>query len=85
MQAGDIVLLITDGFIEWENGAGEQFGAGRLEQVLRSTCNLTPEEIIAEIYAAVLKFADGTTQQDDLTVVVIKRTAGAKSQSAAAD
>jgi phosphoserine phosphatase len=26
MQPGDIVLLVTDGFLEWENSAGEDFG-----------------------------------------------------------
>ena len=80
MQEGDIVFLITDGFLEWENSAGEQFGNARFEEFVSSTCNLPPEEIIAELYAAVLKFADGTPQQDDLTAVVIKRTASANAR-----
>jgi serine phosphatase RsbU (regulator of sigma subunit) len=74
MQTGDIVFLVTDGFLEWENTAGEQFGNTRFEQFVSSTCHLPPEEIIAELYNAVLKFTDGTPQQDDLTAVVIKRT-----------
>lgn len=79
MQPGDLVLLVTDGFLEWENTSGEQFGAARLEQIIRSHCHLTPEEIIAEIYARVLEFAGGTAQQDDLTAVVIKKTSAKKS------
>jgi serine phosphatase RsbU (regulator of sigma subunit) len=74
MQTGDIIFLVTDGFLEWENTAGEQFGNARFEQFLSSTCHLPPEEIIAELYNAVLKFTDGTPQQDDLTAVVIKKT-----------
>jgi phosphoserine phosphatase len=74
MQAGDLILLITDGFLEWENAAGEQFGADRLEKVIRANSHLAPEEIIAELYAQVLNFAAGTQQQDDLTAVVIKKT-----------
>jgi hypothetical protein len=31
--------------------------------------------IIAELYDSVLKFAQGTAQQDDLTAVLIKRSA----------
>ena len=85
MQEGDIVFLITDGFLEWENAAGEQFGTGRFEQFVSSTCHLPPEEILAELYAAVLKFAGGTPQQDDLTAVVIKRTAAAGSSATAED
>jgi len=84
MQPGDLVLLITDGFLEWENSAGEQFGTGRLEEFIRSNGHLGPEEIIAELYARVLEFASGTAQQDDLTAVVIKKTAAAKGMAGAA-
>jgi hypothetical protein len=31
-----------------------------------------PEEIIAELYDSVLKFAHGAPQQDDVTAVLIK-------------
>ena len=81
MQEGDIVFLITDGFLEWEDAAGEQFGNDRFEQFVASTCHLPPEEILSELYAAVLKFAGGTPQLDDLTAVVIKKTAAATAES----
>jgi serine phosphatase RsbU (regulator of sigma subunit) len=84
MQPGDLVLLITDGFLEWENSAGEQFGTDRLEEFIQSNGHLGPEEIIAELYARVLEFAGGTAQQDDLTAVVIKKTAAAKGMAGAA-
>lgn len=75
MEPGDMVVLATDGFFEWENAAGEQFGVGRLTQAVRAARHLPPEEIIAELYNAVKAFADGTKQADDLTAVVIKRVA----------
>jgi serine phosphatase RsbU (regulator of sigma subunit) len=81
MLEGDIVLLVTDGFLEWENPAGEDFGVLRFEQTVRSTCHLSPAEIIAELYVAVSKFAEGTQQQDDLTAVVIKRTSAGNPQT----
>ena len=84
MQPGDLILLITDGFLEWENSAGEQFGTARLEEFICSNDHLGPEEIIAELYARVLSFAGGTPQQDDLTAVVIKKTADAKGMAGAA-
>jgi serine phosphatase RsbU (regulator of sigma subunit) len=74
LEEGDILFLVTDGFLEWENDAGEMFGSQRFAEVVRRTSHLGPEEIIAEIYTAVVKFSNGTTQQDDLTIVVIKRT-----------
>jgi len=73
MQTGDMVLLITDGFFEWENPAAEEFGTERLAEVLRKFSDREPEIIIAELYDSVLKFSQGTPQQDDLTAVLIKR------------
>jgi serine phosphatase RsbU (regulator of sigma subunit) len=75
MQPGDMVVLATDGFFEWENPEGEQFGVARLTQAVREAKHLAPEEIIAELYDAVREFANGTKQMDDLTAVVIKRVA----------
>lgn len=74
MKPGDIVVLITDGFLEWENNYGEQFGTDRVAAIVRQLNEREPEIIIAELYDSVLKFANGTPQQDDLTAVLIKRS-----------
>jgi serine phosphatase RsbU (regulator of sigma subunit) len=63
LQPGDLLLLITDGFFEWENSSEEQFGFDRLASMIRKHSHLPPEEIIAEIYQAVLAFAGGTKQK----------------------
>jgi len=73
MNPGYVVILVTDGFFEWENENGEQFGTDRLGGVVRRFADREPEEIIAEIYESVLQFVGGTSQQDDLTAVLIKR------------
>jgi len=77
LQPGDLLLLITDGFFEWANPAGEEFGTERLSETIRRVSHLPPEEIIAELYSAVLTFANGSKQRDDLTAVVIKRVPAA--------
>jgi len=82
MSPGDMVLLITDGFFEWANPVEEQFGTERVAAVARRVRHLPPEEIIAELYQEVLKFSQGTPQQDDLTAVVIKRVAADVGQPA---
>lgn len=74
LEAGDLFLLITDGFIEWENPKAEDFGATRLKEVVRSYRQSSPEAILKFLYEAVLAFSGGTKQQDDLTAVIIKRT-----------
>jgi len=73
MKKGDIFLLITDGFVEFENPAQEEFGKLRLKEAVRASRELAPEEIIKSLYDAVLAHSSGTRQQDDLTAVLIKR------------
>lgn len=73
LHAGDLVLLATDGFFEWENDQGEQFGVQRMEEVIRASRDIASSEIIARLYDAVTRFSHGTRQQDDLTAVLIKR------------
>lgn len=75
MKPRDMVLLITDGFFEWQNAKEEEFGAERLAAVVGQFSDCDPEVIIAELYDAVLKFSQGTPQKDDLTAVLIKRVA----------
>jgi serine phosphatase RsbU (regulator of sigma subunit) len=74
MNPGDMLLLITDGFLEWENASREQFGVKRMEQVIRETKTKPPMEIIQTLYKEVIAFSGGTPQNDDLTAVVVKRT-----------
>ena len=47
LRTGDLMLLATDGFFEWENELGEQFGVGRMEEVVRRFRDSTPKDIIA--------------------------------------
>ncbi len=72
LDGGDLILLATDGFFEWENDRGEDFGVQRMENVIRASRDLAPAEIIARLYKAVIQFSNGTRQQDDLTAVLIK-------------
>jgi serine phosphatase RsbU (regulator of sigma subunit) len=74
LETGDLFLLITDGFIEWENPQAEEFGVARLQEVVRTRRALPPESIVKHLYEAVVAFSHGTKQQDDLTAVIIKRT-----------
>ena len=73
LKEGDIFLLITDGFVEFENPKQEEFGRKRLEEAIRTARTQSPDQIIKSLYQAVLEFSNGTKQMDDLTAVVIKR------------
>jgi serine phosphatase RsbU (regulator of sigma subunit) len=73
LEPGDMLILVTDGFYEWENPEGEEFGMSRLEDVIRTSRDHSANEIIERLRAAVKDFCRGTEQKDDLTAVVLKR------------
>ena len=73
LAPGDMLALATDGFFEWENPVGEQFGIPRMEAVLREARDAPAEEVIVRLRNAVEEFCDGTKQMDDLTAVILKR------------
>jgi serine phosphatase RsbU (regulator of sigma subunit) len=73
LAPGDMLVLVTDGFYEWENPQGEEFGVARLEGVIRESRNHPPEEVIRRLHSSLMDFCQGTEQKDDLTAVVLKR------------
>jgi len=74
LERGDMLVLTTDGFFEWENPGGEEFGVERLKQVVQENRDRSPEELIQELHSAVTRFSEGTKQADDLTAVILKKT-----------
>ncbi len=74
LELGDMLVLATDGFFEWANAEGEQFGPERMEEKIRASKEKPPSEIISNLYRAVVEFSGGTEQKDDLTAIIIKRT-----------
>ena len=73
LEAGDMIVLVTDGFYEWQNPQQEEFGLERLNETIRQARDCSAEEVITRLYKAVKDFSKGTEQNDDLTAVVLKR------------
>ena len=73
LAPGDWVVLLSDGIFEYEDVDGQQFGRARVEQLLRDHALDTPVELAARLLAAVQAHARGAAQDDDITVVLIKR------------
>lgn len=72
LKDGDIILLYTDGITEATNKSGKMYGQERLEQALDQYADLPINKIRDKIMAEVNTFQE--EQQDDMTVVVIKKT-----------
>lgn len=73
LRPGDMLAVFTDGFSEWADASGRQFGNDRLGASLARGRDLPAAGLIAAIHGDLLAFTGGTPQPDDLTAVVVKR------------
>ena len=67
LEAGDRMLLYTDGIVEAANPSGEFLGHEALCELLQRTAVLQPAEAAKRIVSSVLRWS--VTQDDDLTVL----------------
>ncbi len=69
---GDMIVLLTDGFMEAQSIGKELFGIKRLEAVIRANAGSTSAEMIRAIDKAVRSHSQGREQDDDMTAVVLR-------------
>ncbi len=74
-RKGDILLLYTDGVLEARNRQKERFGEERLIAALGEAPGGTAREALDFIMEEVREFIDPGELRDDITLVLIKRTA----------
>ena len=71
-EAGSVLVVGTDGVRETRNSAGEMFGLRRLQEVISHNVGAPAEAIQNSIIDAVRDFQADATQEDDITLVIIK-------------
>jgi len=71
LAPGDKVVFYTDGIVEAMNEQGEIFGFERLLEVVQASQSATADSLLKEIIDRVSTFAGGTSQHDDLTLIVL--------------
>jgi sigma-B regulation protein RsbU (phosphoserine phosphatase) len=74
MNKGDSLFLYTDGLSESLDGAGNEYGADRLSQLLNDNCALSPDSMISLCRRELHTFVNGNAPKDDLTLMAIRRT-----------
>ncbi|MDX1618142.1 MAG: SpoIIE family protein phosphatase [Balneolaceae bacterium] len=79
---GDSLLLMSDGLPELQNREGEMFGYQRIETVLASGAESSPDRVIEELNYRKNEWLDGYPQNDDITFFMIKRKPVAKPRPA---
>ncbi|WP_116368822.1 PP2C family protein-serine/threonine phosphatase [Parahaliea mediterranea] len=74
LAPGDILAVLSDGVYECEGEVG-LFGRERVAAVLHAQRQASTETLAAHLMAALEDFAGPREQQDDLTLVLVKRPA----------
>jgi serine phosphatase RsbU (regulator of sigma subunit) len=69
---GDVLLLMSDGLPELQDGRGEPFGYPRVRSLFEELGGHAPEEVIAGLTAAARSWTGGEPPNDDVTFVAVK-------------
>jgi sigma-B regulation protein RsbU (phosphoserine phosphatase) len=71
-EAGDMLLLFSDGVEDQLNSKEDHFGSARVQKLLTHGDNDTPLAIVDQIFKELDEFREGVALTDDQTVVTIK-------------
>jgi serine phosphatase RsbU (regulator of sigma subunit) len=74
VEAGDVLLLFTDGLFEVENPSGELFSESGLREAVARFAQLAPGALIRAAVEEAEKFASGRPFPDDMCVVGVEIT-----------
>jgi len=72
IKDGDTIIMYTDGLIEANDKAGEEFGVERFEEAALVSRDFSAKDISGYILQSVDTFAFGVPQFDDITLFIIK-------------
>ena len=72
LAPGDTMFLYTDGITEAMNVDDEEFTEARLEAVLAGGHDLPVDSVLENVTGAVVNFAAGAEQSDDITCIVLR-------------
>jgi phosphoserine phosphatase RsbU/P len=72
LNAGEMLVLVTDGVPEATARDGDQFGSQRLLDYLREHYSEPAAQIAGGVYQAARKYVEHDPQDDDITALVIK-------------
>jgi serine phosphatase RsbU (regulator of sigma subunit) len=78
LEAGDNALFYTDGLVEAHNPQGEMFGTPRLRSLLSERFESGRDlstALLDELYSFT---GEGWEQEDDITLVTLRRTAASR-------
>ena len=76
LAPGDTLVVFSDGVSEAVDATGEEFGEARVRALVLEQLHETPERLVRALVERVVAFGQGVGQHDDITVLVLRATAG---------
>jgi len=74
LDAGQIIIMGTDGIWEACNISGEMFGKDRLKKIIRDNAAHDAQTIMNVVFTEHNQFTTGVKREDDVTLVIVKAT-----------
>jgi sigma-B regulation protein RsbU (phosphoserine phosphatase) len=74
LQAGDVLVLFTDGLWEARNAEGEFFGKERMKQIIDHDGGEAAQRLVDCLVESHRQFTADMPQEDDLTLLVVRKT-----------
>jgi sigma-B regulation protein RsbU (phosphoserine phosphatase) len=72
LQPNDTIVLFSDGVTETMDPQEELFGVERLREILNGKSECQLEQIQANVMDSIQRFARGSRQTDDITLLVLR-------------
>jgi len=74
-EPGDMLAIYTDGVVELSAPIGQEFGAARLESLLRRAAVLPAKDVVQAVVRETLEYSGRLSYEDDFTLLIVKRDA----------
>jgi serine phosphatase RsbU (regulator of sigma subunit) len=71
-QAGDLLMLYTDGVVECANAAGEEYGYDRLKQFIATNATSSLANLVQGVQTEMEDFSKNSQLVDDCTMVLVR-------------
>jgi len=72
LQAGDWLIVFSDGVSEAMSASGDEYGETRIVSVVERNKQLEPRQLLEAMFADVREFTRGAPQSDDITAMVLR-------------
>jgi sigma-B regulation protein RsbU (phosphoserine phosphatase) len=74
LEFGDRLVLVTDGIIESTNGSNAEYGLDTLSRIVEIHPDEEPRDLAERLVADAARFRNGRRADDDITLMVVRRT-----------